>query len=106
MHRAADASFACGALPIAGMRLRRTLKSYYGSPEKAEKAIREALKDETELETWATLVTEVPKEERASLGTPFRFSEIPPPMREQAKESMAAAMLAWRIEQEEEAKPA
>jgi hypothetical protein len=106
MWRASDG--VSSALAMCGMDIRRELKRYYGTPEKAEAAIGEAVEDIESLESWATIVTA--KEERAILagevvaadsgGEPFRFSDIPAPMRDVAIQSIAAAMLAWTAQQE------
>lgn len=88
-------------LSMAGKDIRLALKEYYGSPEEAEKAIRERMEDEDAMESWATLVTEYhPLDEPQGI---FRFSDVPTPLREEAKASMAAAMLAWEAQQQRSA---
>jgi hypothetical protein len=76
---------AARVLSIAGKSIRRDLKRIHGTPEKAEKAIREKAQDESTLEQWATI----------QLGELFRFHSVPAPLRQEAAFSMAAAMLVW-----------
>lgn len=106
MKKAGDST--SRSLGMCGMEIRRTLKEYYLTPEAAEKAIRKAMEDVEALESWATIVTA--NEERVSIaseimtvdsgGHPFRFSDVPAPIRDTAIQSMAAAMLAWNVKQE------
>lgn len=108
MERASGAN----SLSVAGRRVRRELRRYYGSPEAAEKAVREAAKDTKSIEDWASLA--MAREERlqsadgevgavVNYSGTFSFSEIPPPLREAAIICLAAAMLAWTAEQERSA---
>lgn len=91
MERAAQTS--ANALNICGWRVRRELRRHYGSPEAAERAIREVAEDTKSLEEWASVVT----------LSVWRLSEMPPPIREAATVCLAAAMLAWTADQEREA---
>lgn len=99
-----------GVLANAGMDVRKTLKRRYGSPEKAEKAVRAAMTDREALEQWASVVTAKTQQLNGgdhaaypvhSGGVVFSFEEIPAWMRDAAAECLAAAMLAWTAEQEE-----
>jgi hypothetical protein len=91
-------------MTLAGREIRLALKRIYGTPEAAEKTIRELAQDTQALEQWATIVTA--RAERfdglavSSGGEPFSFDDMPPTLREGAVLSMAAAMLVWTEEQE------
>jgi hypothetical protein len=101
-------------LSMAGAGIVRDLKRIYGSPEEAEKAVKEAMKNPREIEEWATLVQnqqQILERNRPSFyfvkgvdlapGERWTFDHIPPLMREAAMWSMAAAMLVWKAKQEQ-----
>lgn len=90
---------------MAGFGVRRDLKRIYGTPEAAEKAVREAMEDTHALEMWASMVTA----KRHSLGdggyadeygTVFSFDALSGSIRDVAKQSIAVAMLVWTAKQE------
>jgi hypothetical protein len=113
MRRASEV--ADNTLALCGMSIRLELKRHYGSPEAAEEAIRGVAEDTEALEHWASVVTArrhqieiargAPPVSADENGAPFRFSDLPAPMREAAKLSMAAAMLAY-TSRLEKARPA
>lgn len=97
-----------GALSEAGRSVRQEIRRRYPEPEEAVNAVREAMKDPSAVEEWASIVgartqylkvgeEAVPVE---TFGQPFRFDELPPAMRDGALECLAAAMVAWTCEQE------
>lgn len=92
------------ALGVAGMRVRRELKRYYGTPDAAAEAVRDASKHRDSLEQWAQVVTAKETNcEGGSIsenGTPFSFDALPPAMRDSAAECLAAAMLAYTAERQ------
>lgn len=95
-------------LAQAGRHIRLELRRSYHSPEEAERAIREVAEDIEGLQTWAALMAARERQLQGDVrveeyGSPFCFSEIPPPIRQAAILSMAAAMLAWTAQQEREA---
>ena len=97
-------------ITMMGMGIRKDLKRIYGTPERAEAAIREAMEDRRGLEMWASMVTA--KRHRLDTsgmgyvdeyGAEFAFDSLEPSVREVAVQSIAAAMLVWTAEQERRA---
>lgn len=93
-----------------GFGIRRELKRIYGTPQEAEAAIREAMKDREALEMWAGMVTAKRHRYEAlsggfvdEYGAEFSFDSLMPAVREVAVQSIAAAMLVWTAEQERRA---
>jgi hypothetical protein len=92
-------------ISLAGFGVRRDLKRVYGSPEAAERAVRDAMSDTEALEMWASMVTA----KRHSLGdggyadeygAEFSFDALSQPLRDVAMQSIAVAMLVWTAKQE------
>ncbi len=101
-----------------GRAIRSKLKRYYGSAEAAAKAVHERMEDVAAIEGWATIVQNTREiEEREEFkrrgetfypvaadlrGGPWEFGFIPQPLRDTALQSMAAAMLAWEIDADDQ----
>lgn len=111
-----------GAMRSADRGILASLNRHYGSPEAANDAIREAMKTPEVIEEWATVVQKDKyrrdrrQAELEGAGFYFvpnvdlrddeewTFEHLPPPLREWALQSMAAAMLAWTAGEERKAK--
>lgn len=95
MERINLSAAASRTMGMAGKSIRDELRRGYDSPDEASAAIREAALDQDRLESWATLVS--------NDSQIFRFADLPTPMRDVAKQSIAAAMLAWELQQQRNA---
>lgn len=92
-------------LGYAGREQRMKLKTHYGSPEKAEAAIREQMQDLETLESWGTAMNiednrnNQQAEVTRILGVEWKFDQLPALLRDDAIINMAAAYLAWQLDQ-------
>ena len=108
MRRLTSFASVAGPLANAGRRVRAEIRRRYPDPEEAVAAVRDAMKDPKAVEEWASIVVAKTEYLQAADGVyeverpgrPFTFDELPPAMRAEALEVLAAAMVAWTSEQE------